>query len=99
MAVEPVENLRPLHKDVIVMYHDINKVSGYSIIMEDKSENTQTHYCKVLRKSPNVTLVEEGDIIVLSWMNITEPFEVMHEGKEVQAVITTEDHIWGVVEE
>lgn len=94
-----INTLKPLNDDVIIQYYDYNNVSGSSIIIEDKSsDEVTTHYCKVLRVSDNVTMVKEGDIIVLSWLNITPPFTVYIDGKEEKVHITTEDRILGVVD-
>lgn len=96
--VVDIKELRPMHKDVIVRYHDVNKMTGDSIIIEDKSKDVTTHFCEVLRVSPQVKDVAPGDIIVVSWLNITEPFLVDVDGVEQKVVITTEDRILGVVE-
>jgi len=94
-----INSLVPLNYDVIIRYHDYNKVSGDAIQIEDKSEDVTTHYCEVLRVAPKVKAVKPGDIIVVSWLNITDPFLVSINGKDEKVVITTEDRILGVVED
>lgn len=94
-----VNELRPMNKDVIIRYHDYNKMSGDLIQIEDKSEEVNTHYCEVLRVAPSVKEVNPGDIVVVGWLNMTEPFLVEVDGIEQKVVITTEDRISGVVED
>lgn len=94
MSKIDLKKLRLLNKDILITPSD-RKVSEIIEVIEDNPRQKKMNYFYVVRVSPTVTEVKEGDEILLEFNDHTIPFR--YENKSY--AITDEEKIVGVVEE
>jgi len=93
-----LNSLNPLPKDIIVSHVDMNEVNGSLIQVKENSDSDTTQFYRVHRIGRDVTMVSEGDLIVIPWRRITPPFVVDYDGKELRVGITAETEVLGVID-
>lgn len=87
-------SLKPFGADLVVERVSDKEANNTFIHIEDDDHTDIQHY-RVVRIGPEVTQVDVGDTIIMSWSNITPPFT--QDGKKVG--ITNEREILGVFED
>ena len=92
-----VSELRPMNNDVIMM-HESTRDKNTIVIEEDVDQDTSLQF-RVLKVSPKVKYVSEGDLVVIAWRRCVPPFEVMVDGERKMVTITDEKEILGVIDE
>lgn len=89
--------LRPMHDDVILV-HESNAEKNTIIVYEDVDQDTSLQF-RVIKVSPTVKHVKEGDLVVAPWRRCTPPFEAIVDGERKMVTITDEKEILGVIDE
>lgn len=90
------EKLRLLKKDVLIKPKDSNEVTNSVIhVAKEDEQKEKMNFFEVLSVSDEVTMVKEGDTILLKYLQHTIP---MLWNDELCA-ITSEDDIDAVIEE
>lgn len=90
------EKLKLLKKDVLIKPKDINDVSNSLIhIFKEDEQKEKLNFFEVLAVSDQVTMVKEGDIVLLEFLQHTIPMLWNDE----KCAITSEDDIAAVIEE
>lgn len=85
---------RLLHKDILIKHRNTNDFNSSPIYMFDDENKSDIMFFEVVKVSPNVTLVKEGDVVLLPWSRVIPPFMVGDE----RLTITSEDEIYAVIE-
>lgn len=92
-------NCRLLHNDILLEMKPKQDVQRGLIHVKESIEESCMQYFTVLEVSPTVTLVKKGDVILMSWKRITNPFQGIYQGREVKLGITAEIEVDCIVEE
>lgn len=91
-----VKDLRLLNDDVLLC-HRPTKTDSIIHIEDNEDESTAFRY-EVIRVSPNVKHVKEGEVVVVPWRYCTPPFEAQRGEETINVVLTDEKEILGVVD-
>ena len=92
-----IDEMRMLRKDVLVTqkdYYEIHKSEAGIIVVDDQVGKEKLNYFEVLKVSKNVTMVKEGDIILLEHLTHTPPQLIDNK----MCAVVSEDDIVGVLE-
>ena len=87
-----------MRKDILVKMKPKTAVTNSIIYTKESIDNSALQYFEVLKVSPLVRDVRVGDTVVISWKNITPPFESMFDGVRSDYGITDENQIEAIVE-
>jgi co-chaperonin GroES (HSP10) len=90
-------NIRPINNDVLLKMVR-PRVSESVIYVEPQTDETQKVF-EVLAISDKVKHVSVGDMVVVPWTRITNPFTVDIDGEPVKVGITDEKELLAVLGE
>ena len=90
------QKIRLLKKDVLIKPKDINDVVKSIIHIHKEDEGKEKlNYFEVLEVSPNVTMVNKGDTVLIEHLQHTMPVIINDE----RCAVTSEDDIVAVIEQ
>lgn len=75
LLVRDGEDWRPLRDDILVQLRDVNRDSGGIIQLSDDGDALLKSF-DVIDVGEDCKYISIGDVVVLSWMNITPPFNI-----------------------
>jgi co-chaperonin GroES (HSP10) len=87
--------LKMIHKDILIKSKNKNNYISTSIILPKDSKDDKINFYEVIKISKKVTMVKNGDIILLENGNHTIPIM----WKDQRCAVTSEDDVIGVLEE
>jgi hypothetical protein len=82
-------------KDILVKHRNMNDFTDTPIRLLDDEHKTDIKYFEILKTGPDVTELNEGDVVILPWARVMVPFLYRDE----RVTITNEDEVWGVIED
>lgn len=86
-------NFKPLQADILLERVSDQEALKTNIYIKNETDSSIQHY-KILAVGPDVKQLNVGDEVILSWSNITPPFE--YDGRKMG--ITNEREVLGVIE-
>lgn len=92
-----INKIKPLNDDVVIVHVPERNVKKSVIIYEEESEENTAQYFRVVRAADDVKYLTVGDIVVCSWLRVTEPTLGSLDGKDVRFGITSEKEILAIV--
>ena len=94
-----VSNIKLLNRDIMVRLKERGEIEGYSLIIRENTDADPNQFFTVVRASEQVTMFKEGDVVIIPWPRITDPFEGIYNGEKGRYGITSEDEVLCVIEE
>lgn len=92
-----VSEIRLLNDDVLLSHRPENK-DRLIQLDDDEHESTAFRY-DVIRVSPTVTHIKEGEIVVVPWRFCTPPFEIQRGEEKMNVVLTDQKEVLGVIDQ
>ncbi len=90
-----VNSVRLLKNDILFRHieHTISDVIDYAPYLYSWDQAPVTMRCEVLGIGPDVTEVEVGDIVVIDYLDKTDPMYMIHNGSVCRVMITDESKV------
>lgn len=98
MSSVDIRKIRPLNDDVVLCLKKEQDVQKSVIYYEEDVNSKTLQYFEVISVAPDVLFAKPGDIVVCSYLKITEPLTGVLDGRTRQFGITSEKEILGIVE-
>lgn len=92
-------NLKMMNDDVLLKKVKKQEYTGTQIIVGTDDDDDAQKFFEVLAVSPKVTSVVVGDVVIVPWPRITDPFEIEIDNVPTQVGITDQKEILAVIEE
>lgn len=90
--------IKPLNDDVLLeKVKDQTKGQTETIILKN-DEDAENIYFRIRQTGPDVTMVNQGDVVVVPWTRVTNPFREDTDDGFVMVGITSEKEILAVME-
>lgn len=92
------ENIKPRTDEILIIHEPISRRAGVIEYADDVDQDHSLQF-RVLKVSPTVKNIKEGDIVVVPWGRCTPPFMISVDGKDRNVTITSEHEVLGIIEE
>lgn len=95
--VVTTKNFKPMRDDVL-LYRRPEKDKGLIFVKDTADSDTHHHYL-VMTTGAECRYVKAGDVVVVDWRKITQPFEIRDEsGNIIKVAITSEREISAIID-
>ena len=91
---DPITIKKLFSGDMLMKHRNTNDFSGSMIQMTDDEDTSEVKYFEVLQVSDDCSDVQVGDVVMVPWPRVMQPFLVNGE----RVTITNEKEVWAILD-
>lgn len=87
-----------IRKDILIKLRPKRVMEKSLIYVKESTEESNLQFFDVVKIAPTVEMVSVGDVVLISWLEVTDPFPAIYDGVRGTFGISEEKMVQAIVE-